>query len=80
MIRFIDVRGQGTGSKFSFYCTIGCEYIYQDTCCVWDSWEEFAIDAASDGSEETNLCNYKSICPQWVFTQKPHSNTSTESD
>jgi hypothetical protein len=85
MKRFIDLRGQGTGSLFAWYDTVRDEfkrfsYGSQD----WSSWREFVHDFSDHywkrhpgpdrGSKEdfeAKLQRYKSLLPDWVPKTTP---------
>ncbi len=41
MIRFVDIRGQGTGYRFSFWDTVTDQYICINGEQAWDDWEDF---------------------------------------
>lgn len=64
MIRFVDIRGQGIGSRFSFYDTIESDYINIDNCVAWDNWDQFLEWAEG---EYIDFDRFKKLCPVWVF-------------
>lgn len=64
MIRFIDIRDQGTGYRFSFWDTVRDEYIGTSNEYAWDTWEEFRELNLFD-SQKYERC--KRLCPEWVF-------------
>lgn len=64
MKRFVDIRGQGTGDCFAFWCTINDRFEEHSFEMAWDTWDEFEKDY-----EGNDLERYKSLCPEWVFDQ-----------
>ena len=64
MIRFIDIRGQGTGSNFSFWDTVKDEFIGKPNEYAWTDWVDFV---GSDVVSEKDLERYKVLCPEWAF-------------
>ena len=63
MIRFIDIRNLGTGSRFSFFDTVTMNYIEIGGEQSWNNWDEFLeISSLSDDLER-----FKRLCPDWVF-------------
>jgi hypothetical protein len=64
MIRFIDLRGQGTGNRFAFFDTVRDRFIEVGGDQVWASAPEF-IEAAhlafGQGAER-----FIGLMPQWV--------------
>lgn len=71
MLRFIDLRYQGTGDRFAFYCTSSDTFEDLDGMQSWSTWEEFETDYESiDPSKRPSLpplTRYKRLCPRWVF-------------
>ena len=63
MKRFVDIRGQGTGSRFAFWDTIHDQFETHGTEMAWDAVDEFR--QAYQGDE---LDRYVSLCPPWAFT------------
>ncbi|WP_286241164.1 hypothetical protein [Neptuniibacter halophilus] len=62
MIRFIDIRNQGTGARFTFWSTSSDRFISIDGEFAWNSWGEFAEVAQG----QVDLDRYRRICPSWV--------------
>ncbi len=64
VIRFIDIRGQGTGCRFAFWDTVTDSFVSVDGDYAWTSWGEFAefFDTFADA-----LGRYRSLCPDWVI-------------
>ena len=65
MIRFIDIRNQGTGYRFAFWNTVTDEFISVSTESAWDSWDEFAEIA--DGV--IDIKRFKAVCPKWALNE-----------
>ncbi len=71
MIRFIDLRGQGTGYRFGWWDTgvhRFLEFEYQQT---WDKWSDFEEDYKKIGGPQhgRSLKRFRSLCPDWVDTE-----------
>lgn len=62
MIRFIDIREQGTGDRFAFWDTVTDSWVCVDGDYAWSLWEDFA--KAAEGI--LDLSRYRSLCPDWV--------------
>ena len=69
MIRFIDIRDQGTGSRFAFFNTTKCKLIEINGSNVWDNWKEFEADSYRI-TEPGWLDRFKSLCPEWAFNDE----------
>ena len=67
MIRFIDIRNQGTGNRFAFWDTICSEFIRINGENAWITWGEFYDLLLSEKSSSDFILDYKSLCPPWVF-------------
>ena len=63
MIRFIDIRNQGVGSRFAFWDTITDRFLEIEGEQAWDNWDEF-LEVAKGHSLLKRL---KDLCPDWVF-------------
>ena len=70
MIRFIDIRNQGTGFRFSFWDTIVDEFIEIDTEYAWDDWEDFLEVAKLVSIKKDVIERYRTLCPEWVFNKE----------
>jgi len=70
MIRFIDLRGQGTGSRFAFYDTVRDHFLELEGEQAWDVFLEFA--EVCDNANLRQRC--KRLCPPWAFEKEeyPH--------
>jgi hypothetical protein len=69
MIRFVDIRGQGTGHRFAFWNTVTDAFICIDTEYAWDSWDEFATVAEGN----VDVRRFGTLCPKWVHeAEKDH--------
>ena len=65
MIRFVDIRNQGTGYRFTFWNTVINQFVKIGTVFAWENWNDFLSYVGSLDSEEMD--RYKSLCPEWVF-------------
>ena len=63
MIRFVDIRNQGIGYRFSFWDTITDKYICHNGEYAWNNWDDF-VEIIQD---DINVERYKRLCPTWVF-------------
>ena len=68
MIRFIDIRNQGTGERFAFWSTITDTFHDFEQNYAWSNWEEFLADAAPVCSKE-KINRFKRLCPEWAFNK-----------
>lgn len=41
MIRFVDIRNQGVGSRFAFWDTITDRFVEIEGEQAWDNWDDF---------------------------------------
>lgn len=64
MIRFIDLRGQHTGSNFAFWDTVRDVFVSICTEQAWDNWQDFEEIAQGRVYE---LDRFRRLCPEWVF-------------
>lgn len=77
MIRFVDVRGQGMGARFSFWDTTRDTYCAFGGCQAWTSFQEFSDDFASEGGvyadsvRTSGIERFRDVCPDWVNDGKP---------
>jgi len=67
MIRFIDLRYQGTGYRFTFWNTAVDRFFYLDGSQAWNTWDEFESEAAELGERPDQIQRCKNLCPDWVF-------------
>ena len=76
MIRFIDIRKQGTGYRFAFWDTVTDSFIGIGTDQAWDDEADLRDTLAAyprpSGFRERLL----RLCPDWVFDP----NLQTEED
>lgn len=66
MIRFIDIRSQGTGYRFAFWDTVTNRFVDLDDEQAWDSFADFE-ESAKGNTIERDLQRYKNLCPEWAF-------------
>jgi len=76
MKRFIDLRGQGTGSRFAWYDTVRDEFEVHGGAQDWITWSDF-IGHAGGYLTEAEIARYNSLCPPWVFEQPPECHDCT---
>ena len=73
MKRFIDIRNQGTGSRFAFWDTITDSFENNCGSQAWDNWVDFEEDfrlqmdaLLSNYDIDKELERYRGLCPDWV--------------
>ncbi len=64
MIRFIDIRNQGTGYRFAFFTTSTDTFEIHSDSQVWDTWDEFEQDY-----EGNDIERYRRLCSDWAFEE-----------
>lgn len=75
MIRFIDLRFQGTQNRFAFWTTVEDRFIRLAGDEAWTTWNEFeeAVrfpplqEGADADPEDSFLERFRRLCPPWVF-------------
>ena len=73
MIRFIDLRDQGTGHRFAFWDTVTDQFFQFSGEEVWTDADEFCVDfngsSSSYGDPGTshNIERFIGLMPGWVF-------------
>lgn len=73
MIRFIDIRNQGTGNRFAFYSTGTDNFFNFNGDAAWSSLVELRA-SIMDGEplsgisalHKATLSRLESLCPDWV--------------
>ena len=65
MIRFVDIRNQGTGYRFAFWDTSSDRFVTLAGFQGWASWSDFAEDHVDDRGA-AGLDQFKALCPDWV--------------
>lgn len=70
MKRFIDLRGQHTGHRFAWWCTVRDCFEPFGGDEAWDTWDEFA-ESVSLSSVPVPLERYRGLCPAWAFEPDP---------
>jgi len=68
VIRFIDLRYQGTGSRFAFRSTVTDNLIEYNACSAWETWADLRGDIEVHGID-VELDRLRGLCPAWVFEQ-----------
>lgn len=73
MIRFIDLRGQGTGYRFAFWDTITDQFFQFSGEEAWDSADDFCRNftgrssSYSDTMTEDSIERFLGLMPGWAF-------------
>ena len=62
MIRFIDIRNQGTGSRFAFWSTVTDQFLEIAGEMAWESLDDLAEIVTPD----VDFDRLKALCPGWV--------------
>lgn len=72
MIRFVDIRNQGIGCRFSFWNTSTNRYLSFAGEQAWDDFEDFTVDVKESDAlgKSYVLRRCRSLCPDWVFDGK----------
>ena len=70
MIRFIDIRNQGTGERFAFYNTVYDQFMCFSLEQTWTNWAEFEEAFKSDDCTVYPIERFKGLCPEWVFNDE----------
>jgi hypothetical protein len=78
VIRFVDIRNQGTGRRFAFWDTISDQFLTFSGEQAWDTWEELE-DSVTEQSGRLSfggvladrrtalLGRLRGLCPPWAF-------------
>lgn len=67
MIRFIDLRYQGTQARFAFFDTVVDRFETWSTGAQsWSTWDEFIEDLLRKAPLSYGA-RRKALCPSWVF-------------
>ena len=69
MIRFIDLRYQGTSNRFAFWQTVTDTFYTLKDSQAWSRWDEFVEDLVfeHEGKHEEAMARFRALCPPWVF-------------
>lgn len=65
MIRFVDIRNQGTGYRFAFYCTITGKFIVIDEDQAWDDVSDLK-ECCANSAEPIDIERLIKLCPDWA--------------
>ena len=67
MIRFIDLRGQGTGCTFAFFNTVTNRFIKIGNVEAWEDFNDFrdSYGIVKPKTENVNRCI--KLCPPWTL-------------
>jgi len=74
VIRFVDLRFQGTGYRFSFWTTTVDRFFLLNGSSAWDTWADFESAATAAGMPADQIKRCKETCPDWVFNTPPAMN------
>lgn len=66
VIRFIDIRNQGTGYRFAFFDTVNDWFIEIDQRMVFESYEEISSYQPQTGFQGEQKQRLLSLCPEWT--------------
>lgn len=67
MIRFVDLRGANTGSRFAYWDTVGDKFISRFDCYAWETFEEFRLDYLGDSTGTPGgLERFEALTPEWA--------------
>lgn len=77
MIRFIDLRFQGTQNRFAFWCTVEDRFLRFNDSEAWEVWKEFEecvrlpalVEGPEPDPEDVFLERFRSLCPPWAFEE-----------
>jgi len=69
MIRFIDIRAQGTGYRFAFWDTVKDKFFEFSGCQAWENFDDFFDDSFKIIGVE-GIARYKNLCPDWAWENK----------
>ena len=75
MIRFIDIRNQGTGYRFAFWDTVTNSFLMFDGDQGFENRDDFEDAWLNSNKKALNLNRLKSLCPKWA-----HDNESDDID
>lgn len=77
MIRFIDLRTQGTGGRFAFWDTVTDRFVELSGSQVWETLGEFLDDLLADLTKQPDGANaaryaqdrarFQQLCPRWAY-------------
>lgn len=72
MVRFIDIRGQGTGKRFAFWDTGHDVFLSFGDDSAWetrgDFTDSFNSSGGSDGVSESRIDRFTGLMPAWTET------------
>lgn len=71
MIRFVDIRGQGTGSRFAYFDTRTDKFrtVGNNGNNAWSIFSDFEMDAGRN-VEVIERC--RNVTPEWAFREDPN--------
>ena len=71
MIRFVDIRDQGTGYRFAFFDTVRDEFVKIGGDQVWDDKSDLLDSLESDPSIDKS--RFIGLMPKWAIESKSSS-------
>lgn len=66
MVRFIDLRYQGTGARFAFFDTVINSFVGEVGAQAWNDWAEAEGDLRKFCGRNY-LMRVKTLCPPWAL-------------
>lgn len=71
MIRFVDIRNQGTGYRFSFWDTVRDEFLEFGGSQAWDTLDDF-IESFNTASTHLygDIERFLSLIPVWAANNR----------
>ena len=70
MIRFIDLRDEGTGNNFAFFDTVKNRFLEFGGVAAWEDFADFKDGCSYEFEEDQNKIVERCIrlCPPWTHT------------
>lgn len=66
MIRFVDIRGQGTGLRFAFWDTVSDTFCEFNGDQAWESNTDFAESFNLDLDQFSSIERFTALMPDWT--------------
>ena len=63
MIRFVDIRDQGVGERFAFWCTVSDKFMLFQGEMAWNSFYEFIEVALESNFPDDQIERCRRLCP-----------------
>jgi hypothetical protein len=73
MKRFIDLRGQYTGHRFAWWCTVRDEFEMYGGDMAWLTWRDFIDSVEMSGLYHVDEVarRYRPLAPDWAHEPDP---------